>query len=188
MRHQVSHRKLSRSMSHRRALLRSLVTALVKQEQIRTTLPKAKELRPLVEKFVTMARKDTLHNRRQAYSYIFDKAAVQKLFNEIAPRFKTRNGGYTRIVRTDFRKGDAAEMAIIEFVEKGATASKSAATEVDSSDDKETKAKTTEATPKKAKKPTAKSASTKSSSKITKTSTQNKTTTKGTVARTKKGG
>ncbi len=123
MRHQLSHRKLSRSMSHRKALLRSLVTAIVTREQVRTTLPKAKELRPLVEKFVTLARVDNLHNRRQAYAFLFDKGAVQKLFTDLGPRFKNRNGGYTRIIRTDFRKGDAAEMAVIEFVEKGTNTS-----------------------------------------------------------------
>lgn len=91
---------------------------MILREKVITTVAKAKEMRPLVEKFITMAKEDSLHKRRQALSYIFEKDAVQKLFSELGPRFKTRNGGYTRIVRTDFRAGDSAPMAVIEFVDK----------------------------------------------------------------------
>lgn len=120
MRHQLSQRALGRTSSHRRALLRGLVTSLVLKERIRTTVQKAKELRPLIEKYITLGRKDSVANRRLAASFIFDKAAVAKLFTDLGPRFKSRQGGYTRIVRTDIRPGDTAQMAVIELVEKGA--------------------------------------------------------------------
>lgn len=116
MRHRNGRRKLGNSASHRRALLRSLATSLMLQEKFETTLPRAKELRAVAEKLVTMARTDSLAARRRASSYLFDDVAVAKLFTAIAPRFKTRNGGYTRVTRTGFRNGDAAEMAVIEFV------------------------------------------------------------------------
>ena len=118
MRHGKSGKKLSRSVSHRRALLRNMASSLILHEHAETTLIKAKTLRPLMEKLVTMARKDSLHTRRQAYSYLLDKSAVHKLFEDVAPRFKERNGGYTRVVRTGIRHGDAAQMAVIEFVER----------------------------------------------------------------------
>jgi large subunit ribosomal protein L17 len=105
-------------MSHRKALLRNLATSFFKHERFETTVPKAKELRPVVERLVTIAKNDTLAGRRQAYSYLLDKAVVHKLFAEIGPRNTARNGGYTRIVRTRVRPGDAAEMAIIELVDK----------------------------------------------------------------------
>lgn len=120
MRHGKSGKKLSRSVAHRRALLRNMASSLILHEHAETTLIKAKTLRPLIEKLVTMARNDSLHTRRQAYSYLMDKSAVHKLFVEVAPRFKERNGGYTRVVRTGFRHGDSAQMAVIEFVEKQA--------------------------------------------------------------------
>ena len=120
MRHGKSGKKLSRSVSHRRALLRNMASSIILHERAETTLIKAKTLRPLIEKLITMARTDTLHTRRQAYSYLMDKSAVHKLFVDVAPRFKERNGGYTRVVRTGFRHGDAAQMAVIEFVEKNA--------------------------------------------------------------------
>ena len=122
MRHGKSGKKLSRSVSHRRALLRNMATSLILHEGAETTLIKAKALRPVVEKLITLGREDTLHNRRQAFAYLTDKSAVHKLFAEVGPRFKTRNGGYTRVVRTGYRVGDAAEMAVIEFVEKGSNA------------------------------------------------------------------
>lgn len=118
MRHGKSGKKLSRSVAHRRALLRNMASSLILHEHAETTLIKAKTLRPLMEKLVTMARNDSLHTRRQAYSYLLDKSAVHKLFVEVAPRFKERNGGYTRVVRTGFRHGDSAQMAVIEFVER----------------------------------------------------------------------
>jgi large subunit ribosomal protein L17 len=150
MRHGKGLRKLSRNISHRKALLRNLATSFFKHERFETTVPKAKELRPVVERLVTLAKNDTLAGRRQAYSYLLDKAVVHKLFTEIGPRNATRNGGYTRIVRTRVRPGDAAELAVIELVDKAAA--KGAAT-------KEAPAK--KAAPKKAaaaKKPAAKKA------------------------------
>lgn len=129
MRHQLSQRALGRSMSHRRALLRGLVTSLVLKESIRTTVQKAKELRPLIEKYITLGRKDSVANRRLAAGFLFDKAAVAKLFTDLGPRFKNRNGGYTRIVRTDIRPGDTAQMAVIELVEKAALNASAAPTE-----------------------------------------------------------
>ena len=118
MRHRVAHRKLGRITPHRIALLRNLATALFEKERIRTTLPKAKELRPFAERLVTLAKRETdrLHARRQAARDIQDPAVVKKLFDTIGARFATRPGGYTRILRLGPRKGDAAEMAYIELV------------------------------------------------------------------------
>jgi large subunit ribosomal protein L17 len=116
MRHRNGRRKLGNSASHRRALLRSLATSLMLHEKFETTLPRAKELRSVAEKLVTAARNDTLASRKLASSYLFDDVAVKKLFTSIAPRFKDRNGGYTRVTKTGYRNGDAAEMAVIEFV------------------------------------------------------------------------
>lgn len=123
MRHGKSLRKFSRTWSHRKALLRNLATSFFKHEKFETTVEKAKELRPVVEKLITLGRNDTLAARRQAYSYLLDKAVVHKLFADIAPRCATRNGGYTRVVRTRVRPGDAAELAIIELVDKAGKAS-----------------------------------------------------------------
>ena len=125
MRHGKGLRKLSRNISHRKALLRNLATSFFKHERFETTVPKAKELRPVVERLVTLAKSDTLAARRQAYSYLMDKSVVHKLFTDIGPRNATRNGGYTRIVRTRVRPGDAAELAIIELVDKAEATSAS---------------------------------------------------------------
>ena len=130
MRHGKGLRQLSRNTSHRRALLRNLATSFFKYESFETTVPKAQELRPVVERLITLGKNDTLAARRQAYSYLMDKAVVHKLFAEIGPRCSTRNGGYTRIVRTRVRHGDAAEMAIIELVDK--VAEKAVAKKADS--------------------------------------------------------
>lgn len=121
MRHGKGLRQLSRSTSHRRALLRNMATSLIKFERFETTVQKAKEIRPVVERLITLGKNDTLAARRQAYSYLMDKAVVHKLFAEIGPRCKSRNGGYTRIVRTRFRNGDAAQLAVIELVDKAPT-------------------------------------------------------------------
>lgn len=118
MRHGKGLRQLSRSTSHRRALLRNMATSLIKYEHFETTVQKAKELRPVVERLITLGKNDTVAARRQAYSYLMDKAVVHKLFAEVGPRCKNRNGGYTRIVRTRFRNGDAAQLAILELVDK----------------------------------------------------------------------
>ena len=118
MRHNVAHRKLGRVTPHRIALLRNLATALFERERIRTTLPKAKELRPFAEKLITLAKRDSdrLHARRQAARHIQDPKVVQKLFDTIGARFATRPGGYTRILRLGPRHGDGAEMAYLELV------------------------------------------------------------------------
>ncbi|HTP05189.1 MAG TPA: 50S ribosomal protein L17 [Nitrospirota bacterium] len=117
MRHGCAGRQFGRDSGHRKALLRMLVTALLKNEKIETTAAKAKEIRPLAEKMITLAKRGDLHARRQALSFIHDEAVVTGLFAEIAPRFVSRNGGYTRIVPTRTRAGDAAPMAVIELIE-----------------------------------------------------------------------
>jgi len=116
MRHNVGLRKLGRTSSHRRALLRNLTTSLFRHERIRTTLPKAKELRPFAEKLITLARRDDLHARRQVLKSVDDKEVVKKLFGTLGPRFATRPGGYTRTLRLGPRQGDGAEMALVELV------------------------------------------------------------------------
>ena len=118
MKHRIKGRKLSRTSSHRKALLRNLTISLVKYELIKTTLPKAKELRPFIEKIVTMAKIDSLANRRLVLSILANEEAVDKLFAKIGKRVSARNGGYTRILKYGFRTGDKAPMAIIEFVDK----------------------------------------------------------------------
>ncbi len=118
MRHKVGHRKLQRTSSHRTALLRNLAAALIKHEQITTTTAKAKELRPYVEKLVTLAKKGGLSNRRIAHARIMDEAQERKLFEMIGPRYAERNGGYTRVVKAGIRMSDAAQIAIIEFVDR----------------------------------------------------------------------
>ena len=120
MRHGFSKRRLNRTSSHRQALLRALSCSLIKHEQIKTTLPKAKELRPVVEKMVTMARGGSLHARRMLVSRLQSNDVVKKLFDDLAPRFASRPGGYLRIMKAGFRYGDAAPMAVIEFVERKA--------------------------------------------------------------------
>lgn len=116
MRHRKKGRKLSRTLSHRRALLRNLAISLIMNGRIITTEPKAKELRRVVEKLITKAKDGTLHMRRQVIAFIPHKEAVKKLFNEIAPKYKDRNGGYTRILKIGEREGDAAFMTLVELV------------------------------------------------------------------------
>jgi large subunit ribosomal protein L17 len=118
MRHRVGGRKLQRTSSHRTALFRNMAAALIKHEQITTTTAKAKELRPYVEKLITLGKKGGLSNRRIAQSRIMDDAQVKKLFEVLAPRFAERNGGYTRIIKAGIRQSDAASIAIIEFVDR----------------------------------------------------------------------
>ena len=117
MRHLNGYRKLGRKSEHRRALLRNMATSLLLHERINTTLPKAKELRSVVEKIITMGKNGDLSARRRAASYIFDSLAVEKVFGDLASRFKNRQGGYTRILKRGTRLGDSASMAIIEFVD-----------------------------------------------------------------------
>jgi len=116
MRHRKAHRKLGRTSAHREAMFRNMVTSLFEHERIVTTVQKAKELRPIAEKMITLAKKGDLHARRQALSYIRSKDIVAKLFDEIKDQFSDRQGGYTRIIKTGVRQGDAASMAIIELV------------------------------------------------------------------------
>ena len=118
MRHGKTHRKFSRRSDHRRAMLANLAASLIKHEQITTTLPKAKDLRPVVEKLVTLGKRGDLHARRQAVAQMRDIAMVKKLFEVIGPRYKERAGGYTRVLKAGFRYGDSAPVAIIEFVER----------------------------------------------------------------------
>ena len=117
MRHLKHGRKLGRTTAHRKALLRNLATALLEHERIITTEPKAKELRRVADKLVTLGKRGSLHARRQALQTVQSTTVVQKLFNEIAPRFAERQGGYTRILRLGYRPGDAAAMAVIELVD-----------------------------------------------------------------------
>ncbi|MEM6849280.1 MAG: 50S ribosomal protein L17 [Pseudomonadota bacterium] len=118
MRHKKQGRKLNRTSSHRLAMFANMSASLIEHEQIVTTLPKAKELRPFAEKLVTLAKRGDLHARRQAISKVRDVAMVGKLFDTIGPRYESRNGGYTRIMKAGFRYGDNAPMAVIEFVDR----------------------------------------------------------------------
>ena len=122
MRHRIAHRKLNRTASHRKAMFANMSAALIEHEQITTTLPKAKELRPLVEKLVTLAKKGDLNSRRIAIARTRDKAMTKKLFDVIGPRYADRPGGYIRIMKAGFRYGDNAPMAVIEFVDRDESA------------------------------------------------------------------
>jgi large subunit ribosomal protein L17 len=118
MRHAKTHRKFNRRSEHRRAMLANLAASLIKHEQIITTLPKAKDLRPIVEKLVTLGKRGGLHARRQAIAQMRDVAMVKKLFEVIGPRYQARAGGYTRVLKAGFRYGDCAPVAVIEFVDR----------------------------------------------------------------------
>jgi len=118
MRHGMSGRKFSRTSSHRKAMFENMAAALLKHEQITTTLPKAKDLRPIVEKLITLGKRGGLHCRRQALSMLQDTTVTEKLFSVIADRYKERQGGYIRVVRAGFRYGDSAPMAVIELVDR----------------------------------------------------------------------
>ena len=118
MRHGLSGRKLSVTSSHRAAMFRNMAVALIKHEQITTTLPKAKDLRPIVEKLVTLGKRGDLHARRQAIAQMRDLSMVKKLFDVIGPRYKGRDGGYLRVMKAGFRYGDSAPVAVIEFVDR----------------------------------------------------------------------
>jgi large subunit ribosomal protein L17 len=116
--HGKAHRRFNRRSDHRQAMLANLCAALIKHEQIMTTVPKAKDLRPVVEKLVTLGKRGDLHARRQAVAQMRDLAMVKKLFEVIGPRYKDRNGGYTRVLKAGFRYGDSAPVAVIEFVDR----------------------------------------------------------------------
>src|SRR5579863_4436243 len=122
MRHAKTHRKFSRRSDHRRSMLANLAASLIKHEQITTTLPKAKDLRPVVEKLVTLGKRGDLHARRIAISRLRDADLVKKLIDVLGPRYKDRHGGYLRIMKAGFRQGDNAAMAVIEFVDRDVTA------------------------------------------------------------------
>ncbi len=122
MYHGRAKRRFNRTHEHRKAMFANLSQALIKHEQIVTTLPKAKDLRPVVEKLVTLGKRGDLHARRQAIARIKDAALVKKLFDVLGPRYKTRNGGYTRVLKAGFRQGDNAAMAVIEFIDRDETA------------------------------------------------------------------
>jgi large subunit ribosomal protein L17 len=148
MRHQLSGRQLSRNSSHRRALMRNMAAALLRAETIRTTLPKAKELRRVVEPLITLGKNDSLAGRRRAWSELRDDGLVVKLFEDIGPRFRTRAGGYTRILKMEPRIGDSAPMALMQLVEGEAAPAPAP-------EDKPAKKKARSAAPKKAAKKTA---------------------------------
>jgi len=118
MRHRLSGRKLNRTSSHRKAMFANMAAALVKHEQIKTTLPKAKELSPVVDRLITLGKRGNLHARRQALSVLQDRKLTEKLFSTLAERYASRNGGYTRVLRAGYRYGDSAPMAFIELVDR----------------------------------------------------------------------
>ncbi len=122
MRHGLSGRKLGVTSSHRLAMFRNMAVALIKHEQITTTLPKAKELRPVAEKLITLGKRGDLHAKRQAFDQLRDETIVTKLFATLAERYKNRSGGYTRVLKAGMRFGDAADMAVIEFVDRDVSA------------------------------------------------------------------
>lgn len=122
MRHGVSGRKLSKTTSHRKAMFSNMANAVIKHEQIKTTLPKAKEMRPIIDKLITLGKKGGLANRRLAYAQLRDNEMVTKLFTVLADRYKERQGGYSRVLKAGFRYGDAADMAVIELVDRDVNA------------------------------------------------------------------
>jgi large subunit ribosomal protein L17 len=122
MRHGMAGRKLGVTSTHRQAMFRNMAVALIKHEQITTTLPKAKELRPVAEKLITLGKRGGMHARRQAHAQLRDDAIVDKLFTTMADRYKTRAGGYCRVLRAGMRRGDAADMAVIEFIDRDVSA------------------------------------------------------------------
>jgi large subunit ribosomal protein L17 len=150
MRHRVAGKKLGRKTAHRVMMFRNMVTSLFDKERVRTTLDRAKAVRPIAEKMITLGKRESLHARRQALAYVKDPAVVAKLFSTIAPRFAQRNGGYTRIIRMGFRDGDGAQMAIIELIgsefkpakkEEGKKGKKGAKAEKEAAAENETKQK-----------------------------------------------
>ena len=118
MRHKMSGRKLGKKSQHRKAMFSNMAASLIKHEQIKTTLPKAKEMRSVVEGLITLGKSGTLHDRRRAYAFLRDDATTAKLFATLGPRYKDRNGGYTRVLKAGHRYGDAAAMAILELVDR----------------------------------------------------------------------
>lgn len=130
MRHGIKGRKLNRTSAHRKALFSNMAQALIEREQITTTLPKAKELRPIVEKLITLGKSGTLHDRRRAISKLKDESVVSKLMTTLSDRYKERQGGYVRIIKAGFRYGDNAPMAVIELLDRDVAAKNPFATEI----------------------------------------------------------
>ena len=122
MRHGKAHRKFNRTAEHRKAMFENMAASLIKHEQIVTTLPKAKDLRPIVEKLITLGKRGDLHARRQAIATLQDEKIVKKLFDVLAARYKDRQGGYTRVLKAGFRHGDSAPIGVIEFVDRDVSA------------------------------------------------------------------
>lgn len=135
----MAKRTLNKSISHKRAMFANMAVSLFTVEQIKTTLPKAKELRPIAEKLITLAKRGDLHAKRQAISYMRDEVAVNKLFSVISERYKNRNGGYTRVLKAGFRYGDAAPMAIIELVDRDVNAKLAKKSDSDDAEGKKAK-------------------------------------------------
>ena len=165
MRHGIAHRKLGRNPGHRKALLRNMMNALVRSERIETTVAKAKEVRRLADRLITLGKKDSTHARRRAFSLLSDKRNTEKIFATLATRFAGREGGYTRIVRTGYRAGDGSEMAILEYLpaEEKATKPKKGKKKKGKADAGKTKPETDAAAVEKPPKKTKKSTATKSS-------------------------
>ncbi|GAB4172312.1 MAG: 50S ribosomal protein L17 [Thalassobaculales bacterium] len=122
MRHRVGGRKLNRTSEHRMAMFRNMAASLIRHEQITTTLPKAKDLRPIVERLITLGRRTDLHARRRVFAFLRDEFSTRKLFETLGPRYQSRPGGYTRVLKAGFRHGDSAAMAVIELVERDTAA------------------------------------------------------------------
>ena len=124
MRHKLGYRKLNRTSEHRKALFKNMLNSLIKYEQIKTTLPKAKELKPKIDKVITLGKKNNLQSKKNLFSKLQDKSSVQKLVEKLSPRYTKRNGGYSRVIRAGYRYGDDAPMAIIELVDRDIQAKK----------------------------------------------------------------
>ena len=124
MRHKIGHRKLNRTSEHRKALFKNMLNSLIKYEQIKTTLPKAKELKPQIDKMITLGKKNNLYSKKDLFSKLQDKISVNKLVKILSPRYKKRNGGYCRVIRAGFRYGDDAPLAVIELVDRDMQAKK----------------------------------------------------------------
>tara|TARA_B110000438_G_C15561394_1_gene541320 strand:+ start:309 stop:764 length:456 start_codon:yes stop_codon:yes gene_type:complete len=124
MRHRIAHRKLNRTSEHRKALFKNMLNSLIKYEQITTTLPKAKELKPQIDKVITLGKKNNLHSKKNLFSKLQDKSSVDKLIKTLSQRYEKRNGGYSRVIRAGFRYGDDAPMAIIELIDRNIQAKK----------------------------------------------------------------
>ena len=124
MRHKIAYRKLNRTSEHRKALFKNMLNSLIKYEQITTTLPKAKELKPKIDKVITLGKKNNLQSKKSLFSQLLDKSSVDKLINKLSQRYIKRNGGYSRVIRSGYRYGDAAPMAVIELIDRDIQAKK----------------------------------------------------------------